>query len=127
DVIAPIYNVGRATMNGEDDPAELNGAVNRFSTTGYRNSDEFEKSKQMVEEMIESKGSFVYGSDWFLPVHFGRQKKSTVDKARRENVVRFRQNYLQDWIGTSEGGLINISKLIKARTLQLPELECPKD
>jgi ribonucleoside-diphosphate reductase alpha chain len=34
---------------------------------------------------------------------------------------------LCDWIGASDGALINISKLIKARTLITPELECPLD
>jgi ribonucleoside-diphosphate reductase alpha chain len=58
---------------------------------------------------------------------FGRQKKSVIDKSRKNNIIRFRQNYLCDWIGVSDGGLINISKLIKSRTLNMPELECPRD
>lgn len=81
----------------------------------------------MTKEMIDLKGSFVFGCDWFIPVHFGRQKKSIIDKSRQGNIVRFRQNYLCDWIGVSDGALINISKLIKARTLNYPELSCPKD
>jgi ribonucleoside-diphosphate reductase alpha chain len=81
----------------------------------------------MAKDMVELKGSFVFGSDWFIPVHFGRQKKATIDKSRKNNIVRFRQNYLCDWIGVSDGGLINISKLIKSRTLDVPELECPRD
>lgn len=81
----------------------------------------------MLREMIDQKGSFVFGSDWFMAVHFGRQKKSTINKARSNNIIRFRQNYLCDWIGVSDGGLINISKLIKARVLVEPELSCPRD
>jgi ribonucleoside-diphosphate reductase alpha chain len=81
----------------------------------------------MARDMIDLKGSFVFGSDWFIPVHFGRQKKSVIDKSRKNNVIRFRQNYLCDWIGVSDGALINISKLIKARVVSPPELECPKD
>ena len=72
-------------------------------------------------------GTFVFGSDWFVPVHFGRQKKSVVDKSRKNNIIRFRQNYLCDWIGVSDGALINISKLIKARVISVPEMGCPKD
>jgi ribonucleoside-diphosphate reductase alpha chain len=127
DAIEPIFNISRATMTGEIDPEELNGQINRFSTSGYKNSDEYIKIYEMYKEMIDLKGSFIFGSDWFIPVHFGRQKKSVIDKARKGNIVRFRQNYLCDWIGVSDGGLINISKLIKARTLNMPELECPKD
>ena len=127
DAIEPIFNIPRTTMSGEIDPMELNGQINRFSTSGYKNSDEYEKILSMSKDMVDLTGSQVFGCDWFIPVHFGRQKKSVIDKARRGNIVRFRQNYLCDWIGASDGALINISKLIKARVLPMPELECPKD
>ena len=127
DAIEPIFNIARTTMTSETDPEELNGQINRYSTSGYKNSDEYEKILTMSHNMIDLQGSFVFGSDWFIPVHFGRQKKSVIDKSRKNNIIRFRQNYLCDWIGVSDGGLINISKLIKARTLSMPELECPKD
>lgn len=93
----------------------------------YRNSDEYVKILTMVKEMVDLKGSYVFGSDWRIPVHFGRQKISTINKARQGNVTRFRQNYLCDWIGASSGALINVSKLMKARTITQIELECPKD
>jgi len=127
DAIEPIFNIARTTMTGETDPEELNGQINRFSTSGYKNSDEYEKILKMSRDMIDLKGSFVFGSDWFIPVHFGRQKKSVIDKSRKNNIIRFRQNYLCDWIGVSDGALINISKLIKARVVSPPELECPRD
>lgn len=127
DAIEPIFNIARTTMTGETDPEELNGQINRYSTSGYKNSDEYEKILKMAKDMVDLNGTFVFGSDWFIPVHFGRQKKSVIDKARSNNMIRFRQNYLCDWIGASDGGLINISKLMKARTLNMPELECPRD
>lgn len=34
DAIEPIFNVPRTTMTGETDPTELNGQINRFSTSG---------------------------------------------------------------------------------------------
>lgn len=127
DCIEPIFNVARTTMSGLVDPEELNGQINRYSTSGYKNSDEYTKILDIARNMIDLNGSFVFGSDWFIPVHFGRQKKSVIDKARSGNVVRFRQNYLCDWIGCADGGLINVSKLMKARTLKTPELSCPRD
>lgn len=129
DAIEPIFNVPRVTMSGDIDPTELNGQINRFSTSGYKNSDEYEKILSMTKDMYDLNGTFVFGSSWFIPVHFGRQKRSTIDKARRGNVIRFKQNYLCEWIGVSDGGLINISKLIKARTLDKTdiEFECPRD
>lgn len=127
DAIEPIFNIPRVTMTGDIDPTELNGQISRFSTSGYKNSDEYEKILKMTKEMADLKGTYVFGSDWMIPVHFGRQKKSIIDKARRGNVIRFRQNYLCSWIGVSDGALLNISKLIKARTITKPELECPRD
>ena len=127
DAIEPIFNIPRVTMTGEIDPTELNGQINRFSTSGYKNSDEYEKILKMVKDTGDLRGAFVFGSDWRIPIHFGRQKMSIINKARQGNVTRFRQNYLCDWIGASNGALINISKLIKARTILMPELECPKD
>jgi ribonucleoside-diphosphate reductase alpha chain len=127
DAIEPIFNIPRSTVTGLVDPTELNSQLCRFSTSGYKNSDEYEKIKQMVREMVDCEGSFVFGSDWFIPIHFKRQKLSTINKARKGNVIRFKQNYLNEWIGATDGALINISKLIKARTLIKPELECPKD
>jgi ribonucleoside-diphosphate reductase alpha chain len=127
DCIEPIFNMARTTMTGIIDPEELNGAINRYSTSGYKNSDEFSKILTMSRDMNDLKGTFVFGSDWFIPVHFGRQKKSVIDKARKSNIIRFKQNYLCDWVGVSDGALINISKLIKARVVSPPDMECPKD
>lgn len=127
DCIEPIFNIARTTMTGDIDPEELNGAINRYSTSGYKNSDEFDKILTMSRDMADLKGTFVFGSDWFIPVHFGRQKKSVIDKARKSNLIRFKQNYLCDWVGVSDGALINISKLIKARVVTPPEMECPRD
>jgi ribonucleoside-diphosphate reductase alpha chain len=114
-------------MTGETDITELNGQINRMSTSGYKNSDEYEVIRKMVGEMIDLEGSFVFGSNWFIPLHFKRQKKSVIDKARKGNLVRFRQNYLLEWVGASDGALLNISKLMKLRTLIKPELSCPRD
>lgn len=34
DALEPIFNIPRVTMTGEIDPQELNGQINRFSTSG---------------------------------------------------------------------------------------------
>ncbi|MFA5558844.1 MAG: hypothetical protein WDA59_05215 [Methanofastidiosum sp.] len=127
DCIEPIFNIGRTTMGGTIDPQELNGQISRYSTSGYKNSDEYEKIIAVAKDMINLNGSFVYGSDWFIPVHFGRQKISVIDKARKNNIIRFRQNYLCLWSGNRDNSLINISKLIKARVVTFPEMQCSKD
>lgn len=127
DAIEPIFNIPRTTITGIVDPQELNGQIHRYSTSGYKNSDEYMKILSMKEKMVDLKGSFVFTCDWMIPVHYGRMKKSTIDNARRNNVTMFRQNYLCDWIGVLRGGIVNISKLMKGMILDGPELECPKD
>jgi len=127
DAIAPIFNVPRKTIAGVEDPEELNGQLNRFTTSGYKNSDAFETITQHFKDMVNLKGSFVYTSDWSIPVHFGRQKMSVVNKARDGRITAFKMNYLCDWIGNGEGSLINVSLLMKSRVIRLPEFECEKD
>lgn len=34
DALEPIFNIARTTMSGEIDPTELNGQINRYSTSG---------------------------------------------------------------------------------------------
>jgi ribonucleoside-diphosphate reductase alpha chain len=127
DAISPIFNIPRRTMTGIEDPEELNGQVNRFTTSGYKNSDAYETIIQHLRGMTDLNGSFVYTSDWSIPVHFGRQKISTINNARKGSITRYRQNYLCDWVGSSDGALINISKLLKIRTLGSEDIEIPKD
>lgn len=127
DAIKPIFNIPRRTVAGIEDPEELNGQINRYTTSGYKNSDEYETILSIYKDMVDLKGSYVFGGDWMLTVHFGRQKMSVINEARKGSITRYRQNYLCEWVGATNGALINISKLIKARTLNLPELECTKD
>lgn len=127
DAIAPIFNVPRRTSTGVEDPEELNGQINRFTTSGYKNSDAYQTIIQHLKDTIDLKGSFVFTSDWSIPVHFGRQKMSVVNQARKGSITRYKQNYLCDWIGSVDSALINTSKLMKARTIKKPELGCPKD
>jgi len=127
DAIAPIFNVPRKTIAGIEDYEELNGQLNRFTTSGYKNSDAYETIMQHFRDMVDLKGSFVYTSDWCIPVHFGRQKMSVVNKAREGRITAYKMNYLCEWVGNGEGSLINVSLLMKARVIKFPEFECEKD
>ncbi len=127
DAVLPIFNVPRKTMGNLVDPEELNGQVNRYTTSGFKNSDEYEVIVNVLRRQYDVKGSYLIGSDWILPVYFGRQKKSVIDKARNGSITSFKQNYLCEWVGATSGALLNVSKLIKARSIKIPELECEKD
>jgi hypothetical protein len=127
DAVAPIFNVPRKTMGNIEDATELNGQINRYTTSGYKNSDEYAVILSIFKDMVNLKGTYVFGSDWRIPVHFGRQKMSVVNSARKASLTRFRTNYLCEWIGSGDGALINVSKLLKCRTLGLSDIEIPKD
>ena len=46
DIVAPVFVVPRQTCGGVVDPAEFNGQINRYTTSGYKNSDEYEIIKK---------------------------------------------------------------------------------
>lgn len=127
DAIAPIFNVPRKTLGNIEDPEELNGQVNRYTTSGYKNSDAYQTIVEHLGDMVNLNGAFVFTSDWKIPIHFGRQKMSTITGARRGSISSFKMNYLCSWLGSSTNALININYLINSRTLKKLELECPKD
>lgn len=85
----------------------------------------------MLDEMADLKGKIVLGASWELPCHFGRGETRTQILAKKNDPTTsstaFAMNYESKWVGASDGALINISKLIKARTITNPELTCPRD
>lgn len=127
DAVAPIFNIPRRTLGNIEDPTELNGQINRYTTSGYKNSDEYEVVLRVLRDMTDCKGAYIFGSDWRIPVHFGRQKMSVVNAARKASLTRFKTNYLCEWLGSTDGALINISKLLKCRTLGIADIEEIKD
>ncbi|MCY8922059.1 hypothetical protein [Bacillus atrophaeus] len=133
DVLEPVVNVPRRTIGklATVNPFELNGMINYLTTSGYRGSDEFNRILNMLDEMAELKGKIVLGASWELPCHFGRGETRTQILAKKNDPTTsstaFAMNYESKWVGASDGALINISKLIKARTITNPELTCPRD
>ncbi|MCY8837685.1 hypothetical protein [Bacillus atrophaeus] len=133
DVLEPVVNVPRRTIGklATVNPFELNGMINYLTTSGYRGSDEFNRILNMLDEMADLKGKIVLGASWELPCHFGRGETRTQILAKKNDPTTsstaFAMNYESKWVGASDGALINISKLIKARTITNPELTCPRD
>lgn len=121
DALKPIVEVPRITIGklGVVDPCELNQQINFFTTSGFRGSDEFQRSINMLKDMIELKGEMVLGSSWFLGSWYGRgSTKSQILKKKKDmSVVSFAQNYESKWVGCTDGALVNINKLMNSRTL----------
>ena len=127
DALEPIVEVPRTTAGSCAliDPEEMNFQIHFFTTSGYRGSDEYNRSVRMVNGMRNCTGDIVLGSGWMLPCYYGRGSTKTqiLKKKRRSNPVFFAQNYEQKWVGCSNGALVDINKLMACRVLTQPILE----
>lgn len=118
DVIVPIFNIPRRTASGDIDKKELHGALNYFTTSGFRGTEEFQRNVNMIDEMAECKGSFVFGASWELPVFFGLTTKKFVLDIKNDtttSVTAFAMNYESRWVGASESALVNLDKVTMLR------------
>lgn len=131
DALKPIVEVPRYTVGklGVVDPCELNQQINFFTTSGFRGSDEFQRSISMLNGMINLSGEMVLGSSWFLGCWYGRgSSKSQILKKKKEmSPIAFAQNYESRWVGSSDGALVNINKLLNCRSLPKPQIKSNND
>ena len=121
DALEPVVEVPRLTIGklGIVDPMELNQQIHFFTTAGFKGSDEYQRSIQMIDNMEQLKGQIVLGSNWQLPCWYGRgsSKSQILQKKKKSSVVAFAQNYEQEWVGCSDGALVNINRLMNCRCL----------
>ena len=126
DALAPIVNIGRNTVGTAAivDPCELNHQINFFTTSGFRGSDEYIRSVEMVKDMINLKGKIVLGAGWELACWYGRglSKSAILEKKENMSSVAFAQNYESKWVGVADSALVDINKLLMCRTLIDPVL-----
>lgn len=123
DALEPVTEVPRLTIGklGIVDPMELNQQIHFFTTAGFKGSDEYQRSVQMIDNMEQLKGQIVLGSNWQLPCWYGRgsSKSQILQKKKKSSVVAFAQNYEQEWVGCSDGALVNINRLMNCRSLDI--------
>lgn len=131
DALKPIVEVPRYTIGklAIADPCELNQQVNFFTTAGFRGSDEYVRSVQMVKNMVDLKGDIVLGSSWFLGCWYGRgSSKSQILKKKKEmSMTAFAQNYESKWVGCTDNALVSINKLMECRNLTETASEALRD
>ena len=131
DALKPIVEVPRYTIGklGVVDPCELNQQINFFTTSGFRGSDEFQRSITMLNGMINLSGEIVLGSSWFLACWYGRgSTKSQILKKKKEmSPIAFAQNYESRWVGSSNNALVNINKLLDCRSLSRTQKQANTD
>lgn len=121
----PRYTVGKMALV---DPQELNQQIHFFTTSGFRGSDEYQRSIDMYDNMCELKGQIVLGASWMLPCWYGRgsNKSQILRKKSTSSPIAFAQNYEQEWVGSSDGALVDINKLMNCRTLTTPMINYNK-
>lgn len=124
DALLPIVEVPRVCV-GEysiTDPEELNQQINFFTTAGFKGSDEYQRSVDMVKDMVNLNGKIVLGSSFWLPCWYGRgsTKSQIFQKKRDMTMISFAQNYESKWVGAFSGALVNINKLMSCRSLTSP-------
>lgn len=126
DALKPIVEIGRTTRGklGIIDPLELNQQINFFTTSGFRGSDEWQRSIQMYKDMVDLKGEIVLGSGWMLACWMGRgsRKDQIIKKKKTMSSVAFARNYEEKWVGAVDNQLVDIKSLLKTRTLTTPVL-----
>ncbi len=126
DALAPIVEVPRVCIGKYSviDPEELNQQINFFTTAGFKGTDEYTRSIDMVNDMINLKGKMVLGSSFWLASWYGRgsTKSQIFQKKKDMSIVSFAQNYESKWVGASTGALVNINKLQECRNLTKPIL-----
>jgi ribonucleoside-diphosphate reductase alpha chain len=131
DALFPIVEHGRITVGklGILNPEELSQKVCFFTTAGFRSSDEFDRSIRMKQDMVNLEGKIVLGSDWHLGCWYGRgsTKKQILDKKKNMSPIAFAQNYESKWVGSIDGALVNINKLLNLRTLPKAKIKAEKD
>ena len=68
DALLPIVEVPRVCVGKYSitDPEELNQQINFFTTAGFKGSDEYQRSVDMVKDMVNLKGKIVLGSSFWL-------------------------------------------------------------
>lgn len=126
DALLPIVEVPRVCVGKYSivDPEELNQQINFFTTAGFKGSDEYQRSVDMVKDMINLNGKIVLGSSFWLPCWYGRgsTKSQIFQKKRDMTMISFAQNYESKWVGAVSGALVNINKLMNCRSLTSPVL-----
>jgi ribonucleoside-diphosphate reductase alpha chain len=131
DSLFPIVEHGRLTVGklGILNPEELSQKVNFYTTAGFRGSDEFNRSIRMIDDMINLQGKIVIGSDWHLGCWYGRgsTKQQILDKKKNMSPIAFAQNYESKWVGSVDGALVDINKLINLRTLSEAKIKANSD
>ena len=131
DALKPIVEVPRYTVGklGIADPCELNQQINFYTTSGFKGSDEYQRSLKMYDGMVNLTGDMVLGASWFLPCWYGRgSSKSQILKKKADmSPVAFSQNYESKWVGSSDSALVNINRLLDCRSLTAPQLDTKKD
>lgn len=100
-----------------------------FVTTAYYKNEAFEFCRNMVLDMANCKGAFVYGASYKLPAKFGRgrsieQVEALVDKIGQ---LMFNFNYGSRWAVNNGSCIVDVDLFKSLQTLSKPEMKGSRD
>jgi len=100
-----------------------------FVTTAYYKNEAFEFCRNMVLDMANCKGAFVYGASYKLPAKFGRgrsveQVEALIDKVGQ---LMFNFNYGSRWAVNNGSCIVDMDELKALQTLSQAELKGQKN
>lgn len=126
EVIIPLMNVDRRSMNGEVDPNEPHKSQIYVTTAGYKNTFAYQKMIQLLVWMVVKGNAFVFGGDWRIPVMHNLLASDFVEELKEDgtfNELSFAREYESIWSGTSEDAFFSTELIDRNRIIPKPELE----
>lgn len=131
EVILPMFNVKRRTVNGLENDNEFDEQIVYVTTAGFYDTDINSKQLELLKQMANNtkwKGNgtaFVFGSGYELPIYHGLLKQSKVDAIKTDpsfSKVSFDREYGSVWIKFSDKAFFKLDDINACRTLKSSEL-----
>ena len=135
EVVLPLLNVNRRTVNGQMNPKEPHQAQFYMTSAGTKASFAYDKLIECLElEIINPNNAFVWGCDYRVPMKCGLLDKNYIQEIKMSSTYKddsFAREYMGIWTGGGSDSWFDYEKISKYRRLLNPEnsrkLEANKD
>lgn len=131
EVILPMMSVPRRGPNGLVDTDEPHQQQIFITSAGAKTTFSYERLIEMVvQEIINPDDTFVCGSSYELPVHYGILDKKFLNEMKMSgnfDEASFQRENASVWTGASSEAWFNPDKLIRSRSLMRAERKATPD
>lgn len=125
EVLLPLLADNRKGSNGKVNKDEIHKQLLYVTTASNRQSYAWEVLNETMIDMALGHSAFAIGNDVELPIMFEQLEEDYVDRVRSSSSVSplaFAREYMSVWTGDSEGSLVTVDDIQRARTLKKAEL-----